>query len=250
MSKSFDCSCKLKPNKHQVPVTERTKHKKALRDLEALERKDIAENEQPPSQLSAFEMGDLLTALTMTDEGPNLASQPSKLFTSRQEFQEDRASHIPAEFNAAAVSLSEASRSIQAIYNARRSVPARREPRNTRLDIEVAVEVQRRASEAEASLAVSVDFDPDNPVAVAQLRELVEAASTVFRTCKRSLEKTKSDSDEKKRALEAVKTLNMKIDFIGSTLPEETTPLFYDACMLFLIILTRSSRLLVRSSYY
>ncbi|KAJ7141901.1 hypothetical protein C8R43DRAFT_954553 [Mycena crocata] len=74
-----------------------------------------------------------------------------------------------------------------------------------------------------SGLAVSVDFDPDNPVAVAQFRELVEAASAVFRTCKRSLEKTTSDSDEKKRALEAVKTLNMytKIDFIGSTLPED-----------------------------
>ncbi|KAJ7128201.1 hypothetical protein C8R43DRAFT_957684 [Mycena crocata] len=64
-----------------------------------------------------------------------------------------------------------------------------------------------------SGLAVSVDFDPDNPVAVAQFRELVEAASAVFRTY----------SDEKKRALEAVKTLNMytKIDFIGSTLPED-----------------------------
>jgi hypothetical protein len=47
-------------------------------------------------------LADLITAVTLTDDGPNVAEQPSKLFTSRGEFQQSRAAryatdpyHIP-----------------------------------------------------------------------------------------------------------------------------------------------------------
>ncbi|KAJ7478508.1 hypothetical protein FB451DRAFT_1172840 [Mycena latifolia] len=60
-------------------------------------------------------LADFIAALTLTDEGPILGTQPSKLFTSREEFQEACAAQVLTGFNADAMPIAEATTSINVL---------------------------------------------------------------------------------------------------------------------------------------
>ncbi|KAF8162226.1 hypothetical protein K438DRAFT_1776106 [Mycena galopus ATCC 62051] len=113
--KTFVCKCSLRENAHEVLVTDRQKHADKLKKMPAEQEKQ--------ESMSIAELADFVTALTITNEGPSPASQPSKLFTSHEEFQTGRNRHIPAGFTPAAVTVAEATRSIAAVYAASTSAP-------------------------------------------------------------------------------------------------------------------------------
>ncbi|KAJ7080661.1 hypothetical protein B0H15DRAFT_804049 [Mycena belliarum] len=226
-NKIYYCKCALKPDEHAVLVNQRQEH---MRELRLAQSGAEVETE-------AHKIADLLTALTITDDGPNPGNQPSKLFTSRDEFQEQCAPNIPQNFNADAVSTAEAIKSFEALFH--------RTPEPTRREAQAAEPTWREAQaaniiamvhtmirEADDMLFVPRDYHADNPTEVSSLREKVDKAFEIFSTCKKSLNKIKQDTPEKTAALSKLKALDMKITLIGGTLPEPTTPLLYDASYL------------------
>lgn len=200
--------------------------------------------------MSIAELADFVTALTITDEGPSPASQPSKLFTSREEFQTGRNRHIPAGFTPAAVTVAEATRSIAAVYAASVSTsapmpaaptpvsaPPRPTPppstdwRRTR-EQKLAAATRDKIRTAAKDLDIPSTYREDDQAAVELLRGKLVAATGVFQGCKNALNQMRQESTEKAEALAELKALDARITFIGGALPpppKETTPLVYDA---------------------
>ncbi|KAJ7635920.1 hypothetical protein B0H17DRAFT_1217189 [Mycena rosella] len=231
-------ACALQPNKHLVKNSERVAHTQELANRQCEEQSSApadeiqaSTSEQPSTAPASLdEVADLITALTLTDDGPDPATQPSKLFSSRAEFQELRAPHNPTAFNGDAVPLAEASWSLNAILAARCPIP-----HHEKTIQDIIAQVRNKMHEAETSLEVPSDFQAENPTAVAHMCVKLDAASVTFKIGKKSLDKVKTDSPEKSEVLSALKVLNIRITLIGSSLPPEsepTTPLVYDASYL------------------
>lgn len=194
-------------------------------------------HQPPPSQVNPTqELVDLVAALTVTDEGPMLGNQPSKLFTSREQFQQGRAAHNPTEFNPDGVTIAAATSSISALLTAPRPTPRPRQNWRKDRDTKLAASVLGKIREAEVRLVVPLDYQEENPEAVAQMRKNLDVASQILKACTGSLDLIKKDIPEKSDALDALKVLNMRIAFIGASLPEVTTPLVYDACEFLLVV--------------
>ncbi|KAJ7843204.1 hypothetical protein B0H14DRAFT_2585846 [Mycena olivaceomarginata] len=77
------------------------------------------------------QLADFVLGMTLNDEGPTPANQPSKLFTSRQSFQADRSSHIPTTFIREAVTMADATASISALLTTPAAAPSPHPPRST-----------------------------------------------------------------------------------------------------------------------
>ncbi|KAJ6599573.1 hypothetical protein B0H10DRAFT_1959018 [Mycena sp. CBHHK59/15] len=131
--KTYSCtSCPLvNGSTHKVLTSQRAQHNlelKAHRDREMEELAHtvstltLADGTQHDRQSHDMELlADMVTALALTDEGPNPSHQPSKLFSNRDEFQELHAPNIPAGFNP--IPISEANASIASILRAPLSTP-------------------------------------------------------------------------------------------------------------------------------
>ncbi|KAJ7871689.1 hypothetical protein B0H14DRAFT_3439399 [Mycena olivaceomarginata] len=149
------------------------------------------------SPLPMDELSDLIIGLSLTDPGPNVRQQPSKLFSTRDEFQDLHAPHIPTSSNA--VPLSVAQESIQA---------------------DLLLEVRERVQTArESLLGIDLLFADNNDYN--SMRLAVDAAAQVVI----------SAGDE---ILAEVRELDKRIDCLGAQLPPEvvipeTEPFPYDA---------------------
>ncbi|KAJ7865276.1 hypothetical protein B0H14DRAFT_3442981 [Mycena olivaceomarginata] len=190
-----------------VPNNERVQHEKQLMEASAT---------IPQSAGSELDqLADFVLGMTLNDEGPTPANQPSKLFTSRQSFQADRSSHIPTTFIREAVTMADATASISALLTTPAAAPSPHPPRSTWREQKaqsLATAVRDKIRAATADLAIPVSYQEDDASAVAQLRDKLDAAARVF-----------EDS------------LNTRICFVSGALPPApavTTPLFYDASYL------------------
>jgi hypothetical protein len=190
--------------------------------------------------------------MTLNDEGPTPANQPSKLFTSRQSFQADHSSHIPTTFIREAVTIADATASISALLTTPAAAPSPHPPRSTWREQKaqsLATAVRDKIRAATADLAIPVSYQEDDASAVAQLRDKLDAAARVFEDCQETLNSIKKESSEKEDALMELKALNTRICFVSGALPPApavTTPLFYDACKYFFLH-TATPLLMVRS---
>lgn len=110
--------------------------------------------------------------------------------------------------------------------------PLRSNWRDERAQI-LAVHVREKINKTIMELRIPASYRDDDPAVVSQLRDKVEIASRVFEDCSETLNSMKKDHSEKDEALKELKVLDMRINFIGASLPpppEVTTPLVYDAC--------------------
>ncbi|KAF8172377.1 hypothetical protein K438DRAFT_1772736 [Mycena galopus ATCC 62051] len=241
--KQYTCDCELRPHAHRVFIEDRADHENLLALLLAQHtayNNAAASTSQVLDTVGATELNDYdglerladyVTALTLTDEGPIPANQPSKFFTSRTEFQENHAD-IPS-FDTSAVTAVEAMSSISAIFE-----PT---PSNWRDDraAELTSQIGKQIREAEETLAIPAQYDDANPAAVAEMHEKLNAAARTFFNCKASLDgiqRIVANSADARAALEGLyekiqsvetelKMLDAKITVIGAAL----LPLVYDA---------------------
>ena len=195
-----------------------------------------------PLQYRQFDQADLLAALTLTDSGPDVAQQPSKLWTSRSEFQEIRAPRHPASF--APLGLQEANRSVQAIV----ADPPKRVDKVATRRQNIQGELQKQLSDAKKNLDVAESFDMNNDGHLAEIRSKLRSALQLSISVEESL-KPMPDSPQKADLVAQLRVLEMKINFVGSVLPPETTRLPYDACMS-LFSFVPSPALMVHSAHF
>ncbi|KAJ6626393.1 hypothetical protein B0H10DRAFT_1941949 [Mycena sp. CBHHK59/15] len=197
-------------------------------------------------------LADLVVALALTDEGPDISQQPSKLFSTRNEFQELRAPNIPTGFNP--ISISEANISIASLLGAPalspqplRPIPlvppppnpCKLESRFVKRDQELLAEIERQVLAAENSLVIPETFYQGNADDVALIRLALAGAARAVASASKSLKGVKKESQWRAEVLAKVKALDMRIVFIGATLPPppaETAPLLYDAVRLLIIL--------------
>ncbi|KAJ6609668.1 hypothetical protein B0H10DRAFT_2193742 [Mycena sp. CBHHK59/15] len=180
------------------------------------------------------ELFDELQRVKLMVTGGDLANQPSKLFTSREEFQQSRTSHIPTGFDSNGITVADATSSISALFTASPPSNARDERANG-----LANATLQLIRDAEVSLAISPEYDETDPAAVAEMHEKLNAATAVFFNCKHTLDRIRrnvpemagaraalGDLDTKIREIEErMKGLDARITAFGAALP----PLPYDA---------------------
>ncbi|KAJ7738839.1 hypothetical protein DFH07DRAFT_965938 [Mycena maculata] len=232
MGKRYLCTCALRDNAHLVSFADRKDHEKELADKKSREELnrtlDKAVNDlgaltlKDPSDLSLDSAADLLAALTLTDSGPDISRQPSKLWTPRSEFQEIRALHHPVSF--APLGLEEANRSVQAVVA---DLPKRIDKVATRRQ-NIQNEIKKQLSDAKKTLDVAENFDMENDQQLAAMRSRLRSAFETSMSVEESLKHIK-DSPQKADLAAELRGLEIKINFVGSVLPPETTPLPYDA---------------------
>ncbi|KAJ7162690.1 hypothetical protein C8R43DRAFT_947177 [Mycena crocata] len=229
---------------HRVPVAEKRIHEDLLREhqnaaaptpavdsdrlADAMQNMELEDAEIPDDLVELTEiiqaaLGDLAAALTITDSGPDIPSQPSKLWTSRSQFQDSRAPQNPTSLNP--IPISEAFNSIHAISHTQPKKSVWREHAQNVMAV-VAGNVERSISTLEA--VATAHFDVTNADHVAEMREKVDEAAIVALSAAKSLERLK-ECPEKAAVADSLCMLEARIDVIGACLPAETTPLFYDA---------------------
>ncbi|KAJ7658217.1 hypothetical protein DFH06DRAFT_1327507 [Mycena polygramma] len=121
----YVCSCELKPSRHRVPINERTQHEEELAQWKlqggigengASESEPACNSSETRSEPDSLDdISTFIAALTLTDNGPTPASQPSKLFTSRAEFQDDRSAQNPTGFNPGSITVADAASCVSAL---------------------------------------------------------------------------------------------------------------------------------------
>lgn len=173
------------------------------------------------------DLSDLVTMMALTDSGPNVAEQPSKLWTTRTEFQRSRAPHNPTAIHP--IPITEAQRSLRTIINSARPVCKERKQN-------LIAAVGQRVQAATVTLAVPSLFDMENAEHVIEMRAKVDEAALVAMSARKSLERVE-DSSEKTAVISSLRALETRIDFIGSTLPPETAPFLFDSCKFLILIL-------------
>ncbi|KAJ6476784.1 hypothetical protein C8R47DRAFT_1075641 [Mycena vitilis] len=230
-------------NEHRVLVKDRAAHRRELAEMDGL-CKDMGDLELQQQAdggvdgvnsavggLTLKEASDLTTALAMTDSGPNLSQQPCKLWTSRSEFQDLRAPFNPTAFNP--VSMQEAHASVNSLLaessHSKPAKPAKKvELRNT----SILGELSKKLAVAKQTIEVESHFDMDDDTQVAEMRSRVKSALQMTLSVEKSLEKI-PESPQKEQITSDLRTVEIKINLIGTVLPPETTPVQYDACMYF-----------------
>ncbi|KAJ6559600.1 hypothetical protein B0H19DRAFT_1069344 [Mycena capillaripes] len=144
-----------------------------------------ANNPQPPSHVSVSPsdetnstLSDYLTALVLTDDGPNHQQQPSKLFSSLGKVQEMSAAEIPGNFHP--IPVVEASRSVSALLAHQMPSPRKKLKGRT-----ILLEIQEEVAYAFRILDIS--FDKDDPEDVARMHGILDSAAGVVATAATSL---------------------------------------------------------------
>ncbi|KAJ7120067.1 hypothetical protein C8R44DRAFT_736923 [Mycena epipterygia] len=160
--------------------------------------------------------------MAFTDSGPNVAEQPSKLWTTRPDFQESRARRNPTTIHP--IPMTEAQRSLQTIINSARPVCKERKQN-------LIAAVGQKVQAAAVTLAVPSQFNMENTEHVIEMRAKVDEAALVVMSARKSLERVE-DSAEKTAVISELRALETRIDFIGATLPPETTPFLFDSCLI------------------
>ena len=159
--------------------------------------------------------------MVITDSGPDAHRQPSKLWTPRSEFQEIREAHNPVSFNP--ISMTEAFQSVNAIAAESLKKPVCKERSENLL-----AAVGKKVQAATKTLDVGTYFDMDNTEHAVEMWGKVDEAALVAISAAKSIARL-PDSSDKTNVISALKALEIRIDFIGASLPPDTTPFVYDA---------------------
>ncbi|KAJ7916785.1 hypothetical protein B0H13DRAFT_2323076 [Mycena leptocephala] len=224
MKKRTPCYCALQAKMHYVDNIDMDDHLENLATFLAQRDNNVASTVQtsdaepigPLTDLLASlkfgesneieQLADFVTGLTIVDNGPDLANQPSKLFTPREEFQQSRTSHIPTGFDPTGITAADATSSISALFTA--SPPSNAHDERVTGLANATLQLIR---DAEASLAISLEYDETDPTAVAEMHEKLNAATAVFFNCKHTLDKIRRNVPEMAGARAALGDLDMKI---------------------------------------
>ncbi|KAJ7175074.1 hypothetical protein C8R43DRAFT_943346 [Mycena crocata] len=227
--KYYECKCELKNLPHRVPVAEKRIHEDLLREhqnaaaptpamdsdplADAMQNMELEDAEIPDDLVELTEiiqaaLGDLAAALTITDSGPDITSQPSKLWTSRSQFQDSRAPQNPTSLNP--IPISEAFNSIHAISHTQPKKSVWRERAQNVMAV-VAGNVERSISTLEA--VATAHFDVTNADHVAEMREKVDEAAIVALSAAKSLERLK-ECPEKVAVADSLRMLEARIDHL------------------------------------
>ncbi|KAJ6513564.1 hypothetical protein C8R47DRAFT_1206880 [Mycena vitilis] len=122
----YVCSCELEPFRHRIPINDRMQHEEELAQWKlqggisengASESEPACNSSETRSEPDSLDdINTFIAALTLTDDGPTPASQPSKLFTSRAEFQDDRSAQNPTGFNPGSITVADAASCVPALF--------------------------------------------------------------------------------------------------------------------------------------
>ncbi|KAF8145072.1 hypothetical protein K438DRAFT_1782294 [Mycena galopus ATCC 62051] len=256
MKKRYTCTCSLRDNPHLVTFADKIAHEKELAEKVAREKEldrilNKAANDLGGLSLDGghsrsvfgkcgkrrslwcislqyrqFEQADLLAALTLTDSGPDIAQQPSKLWTPRSQFQDIRAPCHPVSF--APLGLEEVNCSVQAIVA---NPPQRVDKVATRRQ-NIQDELKKQLSDTQKDLDMSESFDVGNAGHLVEMHSKLGSALQTSISVEKSLNPM-PDSPQKANLVAQLRVLEIKINFVGSVLPPETTPLPYDTSQIF-----------------
>ncbi|KAJ7878723.1 hypothetical protein B0H13DRAFT_1892527 [Mycena leptocephala] len=182
------------------------------------------------SPQSIEELADLMTGITLTDEGPNVRQQPSKFFSSRDEFQDG--AEIPT--SPTLVPITIAQQSIQKVLRSIKHPGMRSVERNQGLLLDIKKQV-RTARESLAGIDLLYADNNHHE----SMRMSVNAATQVVIDSGmrfRSVNTSKGGADLtqlRDELLEELRELDQRIDCLGALLPKEAVieeePLQYDA---------------------
>ncbi|KAJ7431595.1 hypothetical protein B0H11DRAFT_2298156 [Mycena galericulata] len=157
-------------------------------------------------QLTA--VADMALALALTDDGPDVTQQPSKLFTSRAEFQRTRAPHNPTSFTP--IPITEAERSIQALLT---NPPTAKKPNKCdRRPLEVLAELGRKLEGANKNLDIEQSFDMDDNEQTTRMRTEVNAASEVALSVEKTLQRVRDCSEKELELPYRLRTTPLRYD--------------------------------------
>ncbi|KAJ7819315.1 hypothetical protein B0H13DRAFT_2378458 [Mycena leptocephala] len=165
---------------------------------------------------SVDELADLMTGITLTDPGPNVREQPSKLFSTRDEFQDMRAASIPTSFDP--VPFSVAQDSINAVLRSESRYPGM----SSLIRNEDLLRAIRDRNDHHHSMHLAVDA----------ATQIVLSEAPRLRTVKTS--KAEGLALLRDEVYEELRELDQRVEVLGALLPKEdtlteTAPLRYDA---------------------
>jgi hypothetical protein len=198
-----------------------------------VERAQYLRAQQPAPALasqSVDKLADLITGITLTDNGPDVHGQPSKLFSSRGNFQDSRAADIPISFNP--IPLAEAQHSFEALLGS-----AKPGIRSVERNEDLLTEIRTLVRTTRQSLVDIEELFAGNDDYYS-LRLALETATEVVVSSGIRLSTVKSSKEELVRLrddiLSELRELDQHIDYLGALLPKEvaiteTMPLRYDA---------------------
>lgn len=169
----------------------------------------------------------MVTALILTDDGPNLGQQPSKLFSPRDEFQDMRAADIPDTFRS--IPASEMRQSLTAVAH---QIPV---PLHKTKGKNVLLETQKEVRAALETLGA--EFDTENLDEVADMRARLDAAGNVVNSAAASVKNLPGNVHLKElRAIVVsdIQVLDRHIDVVSARLPRvpekpDNAPMRYNA---------------------
>ncbi|KAJ7702635.1 hypothetical protein B0H17DRAFT_1194528 [Mycena rosella] len=220
---------------HPVLALQRIQH--------SLDIATLAQQSQPPpppqesSRLPDEEadvLADLVTGLALTDDGPNVREQPSKLFTTRNEFQEFRAPEIPSSFDS--IPIEEAQASFRSLLASSMPQGFNSLSRNVTLLVEVQSQVQTAFNSLRLTEELFVGNSHDDSIRLAldAATQILVSAGRLMRSVKNS--KSAEVIRLRDEILPELRQLDQIIDVIGAYLPKpaipDTAPLPYDAAHL------------------
>ncbi|KAF7335607.1 hypothetical protein MVEN_02215300 [Mycena venus] len=192
-------------------------------------RVEVAQYHQLSNQ-SIDHLAGLVTGITLTDPGPNVREQPSKLFTTRETFQELRATDLPT-FNP--VPLPEVTDGFQRLLRSAKHPGMRSVERNKDLLVDILQQVQTARMSLDSIDVLYAENDDHR-----SMRLAVDAATEVVISSGKRLGSVKTPNGDlvrlKDEVLAELRELDQRIDCLGALLPKEvaiteTAPLPYDA---------------------
>ncbi|KAJ7732907.1 hypothetical protein DFH07DRAFT_780751 [Mycena maculata] len=177
-------------------------------------------------------LADWMTALVLTDDGPDPYHQPSKLFSERSEVQEMHAPQIPDEFHP--ISVPEATRSITSLVANQKPVPHRNTKGQTillKIREDVRVALQRLEFTFDHSISREVD----------EMRSILDAASETVTAAGASLQALAANyhlKELRNEVVSEIQVLDRHIDVVSARLPRvpaqpDTGPVRYSAVHIF-----------------
>jgi hypothetical protein len=191
--------------------------------------------------------------MTLTDDGPDIANQPSRLWCSREQFQEKREPHIPVSrygpgatqqdpqaamptiqaMRASIETLSHVATPPTAAQTSSRNIPrpdlsllASPTPQHDRNAISELTGLRTRCEQVTKRLLDnSMEDVHEIHDQLRSARDLLESATQSAAATKRNAD---SVLDEKKELLESLKRLRYAAQIIESSLPPDTRPISVD----------------------
>ena len=254
MKPSYLCHCELRPTEHQVLKSEKMVHKLELERI-------IATRESEVSQLAfrchffvdnSFQitsLADLLTTMTLTDEGPNAVEQQSQLEMSHSESQLPTTSLNPSLRDPP---ISQGIQSGIALHTVSQHFPSPsnnssnlltpiavpHEPMKAavRKALQIITKIEGDTSQIATKLVLPDKFNYRSAEEVSRLRQQLDVAAAHVDSAGRSLKLICSQEqgvlDRKAKLIDQLREMDARISILGSSLPSpppERGPIIFDA---------------------